>query len=30
MPPEAGDAVKRAQAANAEATHTLVQGAGKR
>ena len=26
MPPEAGDAVKRAQAANAESAHTLVQG----
>ena len=30
MPPEAGDAVKRAQAANAESTHTLVQSGARR
>ena len=30
MPPEAGDAVKRAQQANAESAHTLVKGGSKR
>ena len=30
MPPEAGDAVKRAQQSNAESKHTLVQGGAKR
>ena len=30
MPPEAGDAVKRAQAANAESAHTLVQNGSRK